>query len=129
MLPPANKLTSPAQFRRVIKGGRRTGKRNLVLHVATVENPVICGGPRCGLVVSKAVGNAVIRHRTSRRLRHVLAALIASGELPKNLEIVVRALPRAGKASSEELQKDLRAALNSLISRTNQPCQANQGVH
>lgn len=67
------------------------------------------GGPRCGLIVSKAVGNAVARHRTSRRLRHVLAKLIA--EIPARYDLVIRALPAAGEASSAELEKDLRKAL------------------
>jgi ribonuclease P protein component len=35
------------------------------------------GGPRVGLIVNKAVGSAVVRHRVSRRLRHVCARVFA----------------------------------------------------
>lgn len=70
------------------------------------------GGPRFGFIVSKAVGNAVVRHRTSRRLRHVCAALTA--QLPDRFDVVVRALPAAAKATSEELMRDVQRALQRL---------------
>lgn len=83
----------------------------MVVYVATAEDPVTIGGPRCGLIVSKAVGNAVVRHRTSRRLRHAFARLIAEESVPRSLNVVLRALPRAGVASSADLDKDLRDGL------------------
>lgn len=73
------------------------------------SSPVTTGGPRFGLVVSKAVGNAVVRHRTARRLRHI--ALRLSTELPRGTAVVLRALPPAGTADSAQLEKDLRKAL------------------
>lgn len=79
------------------------------------ESPVVTGGPRFGLIVSKAVGNAVVRHRTSRRLRHVCATL--AQELPVNGNVVIRALPRSAAASSAELEHDLRRTLRKLMSR------------
>ena len=111
MLPTSNKLTSPTQFRRTIKRGRRVGSHTVVVHAydTTSEAELVTTGPRFGLVVSKAVGTAVIRHRTSRRLRHVCMAL--ADELPANLDIVIRALPPSSQASSAELEKDLRSAL------------------
>lgn len=78
--------------------------------------PVVTGGPRFGLVVSKAVGNAVVRHRTARRLRHVAATL--SADLPRGTDVVLRALPSAGSADSAELEKDLRKALAKALKRT-----------
>lgn len=73
------------------------------------------GGPRFGLIVSKAVGNAVIRHRTSRRLRYVCGAL--ARELDNDCDVVIRALPRAGDASGSELERDVRKALGKLRER------------
>lgn len=71
------------------------------------------GGPRFGLIVSKAVGNAVIRHQTSRRLRHVCAKIAADS--PKLLSpthhVVLRALPAAGESSSQDLERDIRNGL------------------
>lgn len=137
MLPRHHKLTSSDQFRRAIKKGKRGGSRTVVVHLydtATAsaspagsghrrmyvasgaadissDNRLLVrqGGPRCGLIVSKAVGNAVIRHRTSRRLRHILAKLCT--ELPAEYDLVVRALPAAAGASSAELEKDLLKAV------------------
>lgn len=95
------------------------GRRDLVVHVllhdeqANGPDPVIrVGGPRFGLIVSKAVGPAVVRHRVARRLRHICARVVA--ELPADADIVLRALPGAADASSEELLKQLRGGLRKL---------------
>lgn len=121
MLPTQHKLTSPVQFRRAIKGGKRAGSRTVVVHVhvhehqsSTANNAEIAAtGPRFGLVVSKAVGNAVVRHRTSRRLRHICMALVADSAcaIPPDADIVIRALPASGGATSAQLEKDMRKAL------------------
>lgn len=70
------------------------------------------GGPRFGLIVSKAVGNAVIRHRVARRLRHMCAQVLA--EVPPGTDVVIRVLPGAATASSEDLLRQLRGALRKL---------------
>jgi ribonuclease P protein component len=65
-----------------------------------------------GFVVSKAVGNSVVRHRVSRRLRHLMRDRL--GTLPVGCTLVVRALPSAAAASSADLGVDLDAALRRL---------------
>lgn len=55
--------------------------------------------------MSKAVGNAVTRHRISRRLRALCAGEVDTWS-PGAL-IVVRALPAAAGASSAQLATDL----------------------
>ena len=67
---------------------------------------------RVGFVVSKAVGTAVVRHRVSRRLRHLLRDRI--GLFPAGTLVVVRALPSAAAASSRELGADVDSALRKL---------------
>jgi ribonuclease P protein component len=67
---------------------------------------------RVGFVVSKAVGNSVVRHRVSRRLRHLMADRL--GTLPPGCTLVVRALPASAEASSGELGADLDGALSRL---------------
>lgn len=68
-------------------------------------------GPRVGFVVSKAVGGSVVRHRVTRRLRHLMRdRLTALGPA----DIVVRALPAAASATSVELSRDLDSALRRL---------------
>jgi ribonuclease P protein component len=64
---------------------------------------------RIGLIVSRPVGNSVVRHRVARRLRAVSADRLArwdAGDL-----VVIRALPAAARASSQELGTDLDLAL------------------
>jgi ribonuclease P protein component len=67
---------------------------------------------RVGFVVSKAVGNSVVRHRVSRRLRHLMRDRL--GTLPLGCTLVIRALPAAAAASSADLGTDLDAALRRL---------------
>jgi ribonuclease P protein component len=71
------------------------------------------GAPRAGLVVSKAVGGSVVRHRVSRRLRHLLAPRL--DELPAGAMIVIRALPPSADATSAELGDELDAGLRGVL--------------
>jgi ribonuclease P protein component len=75
--------------------------------------PAGSGAARAGLVVNKAVGGSVVRHRVSRRLRHLLAPRL--GELPAGTMLVVRALPPAADATSAELGDDLDAGLRGVL--------------
>ena len=62
-----------------------------------------------GLVVSRSVGNSVVRHRVSRRLRAQAAQRLSS--LPPGSYTVIRALPGAATADSAQLGADLDRAL------------------
>ncbi|MFR9753333.1 ribonuclease P protein component [Nocardia sp. 004] len=129
MLPEPYRLHHRADFSRTVRRGQRIGRRDLVVHVLVREYDgvvgtngrnqripqdalVHTGGPRFGLIVSKAVGNAVIRHRVARRLRHICAQTVT--ELPPEADIVIRALPGAAAASSDDLSHQLHRALRKL---------------
>ncbi|WP_018025063.1 ribonuclease P protein component [Corynebacterium ulceribovis] len=115
MLPAPHKLSGSANFSRVVKKGKRAGRKTIVMHAYTHQpelTPVRTGGPRFGLIVSKAVGNAVVRHRVSRRLRHCLMTFMA--DVPPHSDIVVRALAASATAESADIEADLRSALASL---------------
>jgi ribonuclease P protein component len=71
------------------------------------------GGPRAGFVVGRAVGNSVVRHRVTRRLRAVV--LDQLDRLPPTADLVVRARPEAAAASSAELRRDLTAGIDRLL--------------
>mgnify|MGYP002758652631 FL=1 len=66
-----------------------------------------------GLVVSKAVGNAVTRHDTSRKLRNAFRAVLDEREIefPAGTCVVIRALPASARASNEELVADVRSCI------------------
>lgn len=96
-----------ADFQQTVRRGARGGRETLVAHLTTTTDP---GPPVVGLVVSKAVGNAVVRNRVRRRLRALAAARLAG--LPGGSRLVVRAQAPAAGASSAELARDLDAALS-----------------
>ncbi|MFC7495558.1 MULTISPECIES: ribonuclease P protein component [unclassified Nocardioides] len=107
MLPSAHRLTDGPSFQRAVRTGRKAGSRTVVVHLA--DDPEATH-PRVGFVVSKAVGNAVVRNRVKRRLRHQAREHIAS--LPGSAVLVVRALPAAATASAAELGADLGRCLS-----------------
>jgi ribonuclease P protein component len=90
----------------------------MVLHFLP-ERPEQWGGPatapgaRAGFVVGKAVGNSVVRHRVTRRLRAVVAGELH--RLPASADLVVRARPEAADADSTLLRRDLAAGLDRLL--------------
>lgn len=108
MLPPAARLRRRAEFAATTRGGRCAGRGALVVHLAT---PATAGqkSTRAGFTVSKAVGSAVVRNRVRRRLRHLVAARLAT--LPAGADLVVRALPAAAGRDYHELGRDLDQAL------------------
>jgi ribonuclease P protein component len=114
VLPAAHRLTDPAAFSLTVRSGRRAGARALVVHLHTDGTSTF--PPRVGLVVSKAVGNAVVRNRVKRRLRHQIAPHLDT--LPVGTSVVLRALPAAAGCTSAELAEELRAGLTRCLSRT-----------
>jgi ribonuclease P protein component len=75
--------------------------------------PDVVPAARAGFVVGRAVGNSVVRHRTVRRLRHLVRDRY--DRLPAGSLLVVRALPPAAGADSAGLGRDLDAALDRLL--------------
>ena len=101
------------------RAGKRAGSRLLVVHVA-VTDPRRGRSPRVGFVVSKGVGSAVVRNRTKRRLRALMADRVSG--LPGGVDLVVRAQPPAGVATSAELGAELDLLLPRALARV--PAQA-----
>jgi ribonuclease P protein component len=104
VLPARSRLRSRGDFTSVVRGrgprSTRAGSRLLVVH-ATTADARTGQPPRVGFVVSAAVGGAVVRNRTRRRLRALVRARL--DRLPPGTDVVVRANPGAGTASSREL--------------------------
>ncbi|WP_030016455.1 MULTISPECIES: ribonuclease P protein component [Micrococcales] len=110
MLAQQHRMRTSRQFSATTRSGVRSGRRNLVLYARLLSeesSPSVCG-----FVVSKAVGNAVTRNLVKRRLRELVAPVIAAR--PQGLSIVVRALPSAAHTSWADLARDYEAAWESV---------------
>jgi ribonuclease P protein component len=128
-------MRSSKDFRLTTRRGVRASRATLVVHAANLADARVSlskgaevstrdAGPRIGFVVSGAVGNAVIRNRVKRRLRHLAAAQVTDtpggigpGRIgPGRIGIVVRALPRA-VSDPAELRSDFGSAWHDAVSR------------
>jgi ribonuclease P protein component len=107
VLPRPSRVRRPEDFRRILRRGRKAGRRLLSVHALAHD-----GTSRVGFVVGRSVGGSVERHRVTRRLRHLVADRL--GYLPEGTALVVRAHPPAAGAGSAELGADLDAALRRL---------------
>ena len=119
MLPKHHRLRKPSDFTAVLRGGsgvgaRRAGTRRVVLHRGPIDPRVSATHPaRVGFIVSAAVGNSVVRHRVTRRLRALMSQRIA--QCPPGTNLVVRANPAAREATSDALGKDLDRMLRTVM--------------
>ncbi|UZX05214.1 ribonuclease P protein component [Arthrobacter sp. CDRTa11] len=112
MLATRNRLRTSTDFSTTVRSGVRNGRRNVVLYTAAIaaDEP-----SRIGFIVSKGVGNAVVRNLVKRRLREAGAASLR--EYGTGFAIVVRALPASAAASWDQLLADYNAALESNMNR------------
>ena len=119
MLPARNRMRRSAEFSVTVSRGVRAAQPDVVVHALRTDSgggeDTVENGPRIGLIVSKSVGNAVERHRVSRRLRHVARTLVP-GLDPADL-VVIRARPSSRDATSSRLQRQLRQALERVSSK------------
>ncbi|WP_084588166.1 ribonuclease P protein component [Corynebacterium auriscanis] len=135
MLSPEYRLRSSTDFGRTVRGGRKKGSRSVVVYILPPAVPypepstrrfhdvsretlspdavALSPRPRVGLVVSKAVGNAVARHRVSRQLRHAVrdALVDLEWQCAPGTTIVLRALPAAASTTYKELVKDVYSCI------------------
>ncbi|WP_408897508.1 ribonuclease P protein component [Nocardioides sp. R1-1] len=116
-----HRLTDPDLFRTASRRGHRAGSRTLVAHLLLPDGQQVVGmsgdvrAARVGFVVSKAVGNAVVRNRVKRRLRHATRGTLE--RLPAGAVLVVRAQAAAGAASYAELSADLTRCLDRVVAQ------------
>lgn len=133
MLPARHRLRTATDFSATVRGagGARSGGRLLVVHAryavpADADDRPVDLPVRVGFVVSKAVGGAVIRNRTKRVLRHLVAARLA--RIPTGCDLVVRANPAAADATTPELAAELDRALDTVLRRLDTRSPAAAGV-
>jgi ribonuclease P protein component len=103
VLPQGARLTASSDFARATKSGVRVTTQHFVgyLYISPVTNN---DSAKCGLIINKAAGGSVKRHRLARKIRHAVAPHIAS--LPTGSLLVIRALKEDGDRNvSEEISE------------------------
>ena len=104
MLAAQARLRSAKAIAHTIKYGKRHASAHVVLHFWT--NPEgLNNQAAIGFSVSKKVGNSVVRHLITRRLRHIVAPLLAA--LPPGSQLVIRANPSSAEVDFRELQQSV----------------------
>ncbi|RIJ58287.1 ribonuclease P protein component [Clavibacter phaseoli] len=110
MLARRNRVTSGADYRTIVRRGRRTTTGTAV--VSALAGPADAP-TRFGFIVSKKVGNAVTRNLVRRRLKAVSAGLLDS--LPPGTSIVIRVLPGMERTAWDTLQEEMASAVTRAV--------------
>jgi ribonuclease P protein component len=112
VLPVDARLTQSSDFARATKSGIRVTTQHFVgyLYISPVTNDA---SAKCGLIISRAVGGSVKRHRVARKVRHAITPLIPS--LPTGSLLVIRAL---GQDGDNNLETEISELITKLISRS-----------
>jgi ribonuclease P protein component len=110
MLPAAQRLRSADDFSETTRRGAKGARGCVVVYLMRSGEP---GPPRAGLIVGKAVGGSVQRHRAARRIRGALREVLPG--LPHGTRLVVRAL--RGADVDPALTDDLASAVAAARSR------------
>jgi ribonuclease P protein component len=101
-------MTRSTDFGVTVKHGTRAVQPDLVIYARRGDGTA-ADAPKVGLIISRAVGSAVQRHRVARRLRHVARGLVDG--LQRSEQVVIRALPSSRDVGSARLEEELRAGL------------------
>jgi ribonuclease P protein component len=117
VLPAKSRLRRRSDFTAAVRRGSRSGRKLLTGHLLVPAAGAVGEDrpPRAGFVVSRAVGNAVVRNRVRRRLRVLVREFLSS--LPRGSLLVVRAHPQAATANQADLAAELAVVMNTLVRR------------
>ena len=110
MLAKSARLTESGDFARATKSGIRYSSTNFVgyLYVGEFDQPA-----RAGLIINKAVGSSVARHRLARKIRHCVFdnyAILPTGSL-----LVIRGLNNSADA---DCQSEIATVVAQLIRKS-----------
>ena len=95
------------EFARIRRGGKMYDSPSFGMLVAYGTS----GRPQCAFIVSKKIDRrSVVRHEVKRKLSDTVQPFLP--RLPKNLELVFLAKPKAVTISKDELYQEVLAILN-----------------
>lgn len=112
-----HRLRSGDDFRAVTRRGARAARSHVVVHLALLpEGPE---APRVGFVVSRRIGNSVVRNRVTRRLREIIRPRLP--QLPAHAAVVIRTLPGIDAVPFAELEAEVAGGLEKAARRLAEP--------
>jgi ribonuclease P protein component len=114
VLPAESRMRRSADFTVAVRRGSRAGRALLTGHLL-VRPGEEAQAPLVGFVVTKAVGNAVVRNKVRRRLRSVARGYLPA--LPGGSLLVVRAHPQAAAVRQADLAAELDLVMGTLMRR------------
>ena len=109
--PPARRVRKRSDFLR-IQGSR---DRVTAPHFVFLLSAASAGGPRLGIVVTKRLGNAVLRNRVKRLCRECFR--LFPNFLPGHVDCVVIARDGAGTLALADVQREWTSVRNSIEKR------------
>ena len=97
---------SAEDYKSTVRRGRRFSGASALLYVLGKPD---ASPTRFGFIVSKGIGNSVVRNRVTRRLRAIGSEYVRSQ--PTGKDVVIRALPACAGVSWSTLQSEILAGL------------------
>lgn len=111
MLNKENRVNNPNDFKLIMRKGRTMKTKHFIVSVLKTDGPT-----RFGYVVSKTVGNSVVRHSVSRRLREVSRDFIASN--PTGSNVIIRALSESNTLDFEAITGEVTPVLDKMVKKS-----------
>ncbi len=117
------RLRKHADFQRVYKAGRKQFVRQMAYFFALRDADTAARseteGPRVGLTVPKALGNAVARNRIKRRLREAVRSAIPLLSAP--VDVVLHPRRSVLDADFAVIQREVETIFRTVQARSEQP--------
>lgn len=108
MLAKVNRINTTEDFRRLLRA-RKVTTAHFVVCLAKTSS---ADPTRFGFIISKTVGNAVIRKLTTRRLRESVRSSLRLA--PTGFDCVIRGTVGSGAISWETLDSEVSSAIRKL---------------
>jgi ribonuclease P protein component len=110
MLSRENRVNNTNDFKLIMRKGRTFKTEHFIVSVLKSDGPT-----SFGYIVSKTVGNSVVRHSVTRRLREISRDFIATH--PTGHKVIIRALADSDALDFTILTAEVTTALNKLTKK------------